>query len=581
MVLPPTGRFWRVLLIVDIMYSKYSRRIPPYLPLMALVTAAYLTVEVPFSAHLLDVLGGMPTAEDIDAIERFGRVLTGCAVAIAVMGWIFARDHKRTVGWWDLDAYQRGRRSPPSFGGTLVRALLFGAISVGATYYVLDRIAVAIGEYSSGEERRAAFRSVLAKNAIAAGRLADGSFAQLDVGSAPAWKAFVSVAPALDTNGGLLALAGVNGDRLRQDEANRRLGTPAEFKQTFFGESFNPVRGAYLDYKDGSARYLEAKQDAERKVRQGWNDYVDELRSRGMDRRALSPREAQAVRDNVVRRGIPVPRNWHPHDRDGFVAAYRGALIPPIEKAYRDGFERFLGTGTVLPTGLDFEGFLAQPAVQRKIRSDARLPASGAVIRPNMSDKDFHAAVYAPTRQTVIADLGEMYKASAGDFAIGGRFDAEGRSAAQMAFIPSLALTLSLAGALLHICKLSGFLAQIVGYRARILGLRTNKAKWGVGMAVSASMAAVMMLSGNAVTSSEGYARLTSVGGYATPILTGSIAIQPMFQPIGHAVGEVGGWRFFTSMVPETRPFKTDIAFADPEAKTGTEGPVEASAGNP
>lgn len=559
------------------MYSKYSRRIPPYLYLMAVLTAAYLTVEVPFSAHLLDVLGGMPTSEDIDVVERFGRVLTGCAVAIAVMGWVFARDHKKSVGWWDLDAYQRRRQAPPAFGKTILKALLLGAVSVGVTYYALDRVAIAIGEYSTGEERRTAFRSVLAKNAIAAGRLAEGSFAQLDVASAPAWRAFVSVAPALDANGGLLATAGVNGDRLRQDEANRRLGTPSEFKEVFFGESFNAVRGAYLDYKDGSARYIDAKQNAENEVRKGWNSYVDELRSRGYDRRIPSESHARSIREKVRRNGIPVPNNWHPHDRNGFVAAYRNALITPIEKKYRDAFEPFLGKGAVLPTGLDFEGFLAQPAVQRKIRNDARLPASGTVIRPMMSDKDFHVAVYAPTRQNVIADLGEMYKASADDFAIGGRFDAEGRSAAQMAFIPSLALVLSLAGALLHICKLSGFMAQMVGYRARILGLRTNKAKWGVGIAVSASMAAVMILSGNAVTSSEAYSRLTSVGGYATPVLTASIAIQPMFQPIGHAVGKVGGWLLFTSMVPETRPFKTDIAFANPDAKTAAVS-VEASA---
>jgi len=271
-----------------------------------------------------------------------------------------------------------------------------------------------------------------------------------------------------------------------------------------------------------------------------------------------------------------VPNNWHPYDRDGFLAAYRNALMTPIEQSYRNGFEPFLGKGVVLQPGMDFEGFLSHPAVQRKIRGDAGLPAAsgkGAVIRPMMTDRDFLETVYTPKRLAVIAELGEMYKASAQDFAIGGRYDDEGRSAAQMAFIPSLAITLSLAGALLHICKLSGFLAQIFGYRARVLPLRTNKAKWGVGIAVSATMAAVMIFSGNAVTSSEGYARLTSVGGYVTPILTGSIAIQPQFQPIGHSVGEIGGWRFLSHLVPEPRSFKTDIAFTDPESAKGAEAP--------
>lgn len=551
------------------MSSHSPRRIPAYLPLMTAITGVYLTVEVPFAAHLLDVLGGSPTTDDIHSIEKFGRVLTGCAVAIALMGWVFARGHAKRVAWSALPLYNQLRTKQPRFAKTAVGAVLAGGLAVGVTYVALDRIAAAIGDYSTGEARRAAFQSVLAKSAIASGRIADPSLKTIDAASVPAWKAFVSVAPSFDVKGGLLALAGVEPERLRQDEADRRLGTWKEFRTVFLGKGLDPARQAWEKYKAGSKRYFDARERIETRINSDWEEYWGQLRQQGYDRRIPSAYVAQQIRDNVRRRGIPVAASWHPHDRSGFEAAHRRSLLEPVEAEYRRGFEEFLGKGAIIQPGLkSFTGFLSQPPVQRKIRDDAGLPAGQVLILPMMSDKNFKEAVYEPKRAAILTELGDMYEAPPHQFSAGGRYDEEGRQAAQMASIPALALTLSLAGALLHICKVSGFVGQMIGHGANVPALKTTKAKWGMGIAVAGIMAGVMILSGNAVTSSDGYAKLAADGGLATPILTGSIAMQPKFQPLGHALGKVGGWQFVSGRVPAPRHLEGLADVADDTPKT-------------
>lgn len=552
---------------------KSIRRVPAYLYLMTAITAVYLTVEVPFSARLLDVMGSSPTMDDIGDIEKFGRVLTGCAVAIAVMGWYFARAHRP----WDiqfartdterLEVIQRmyySRR--PRFGRTVGKAFAIGAACVGATYLALDRIAEAIGDYSTGDARKGAFQSILAKNSIAAGRVSDESLRTLDASSLPAWKAFVSVAPALDRNGGLLALAGVDAETLRRDEAIRRLGTPEELRVRLNEAVIPQLENAYDQYRTGQRKYADAARRAEAEIVKRWNEYATWYRR---NVRGNPMRYVTRIRQELRGRGVPVRDDWHPTDRKGFEEALRGRLYRTINFEFDQTIERHLGWGAkVSPHLRSFNEFVRQEAVQRKIRSMAGLPPGIGIIRPSMTPDEFRKEIYLPAIDGVISELTNMFMAPPGDFATGGRYQEEGRKAAQMASIPALAILLSLAGALLHICKVSGFLTQLVGYATGIRLLCGTAAKWGAGMAVAASMATGMILFGNSVTSSVAYSRLTSMGNAATPLITGAIAMQPLFQPLGYAIGKVGAWQLFADMVPLPRHTETTIVFVDRPTST-------------
>lgn len=515
-----------------------SSRLPAYLPFMAALTGLYLTVEVPFSAHLIDVLGGNPTADDINDIERFGRILTGAAVAIAFIGWILAREHARST--W----IERRRVIPRG----LPKALVVGLACLGLTYVALDRIATGIGDGSSGVDRKKALTAVLTRQAMAG---ADATFIDLIPEGDPSWKAFLSVSPILDGNGKLMALAKVDRQAMLADEASRRVGSPADFRERVFGTGFASVREAFSRYEEGSGRFRSAASEVDKKVARDWGNYLGKREGAGLAV-IRSNSEADSIRRRVISSGVPVPENWHPNDRRGFEAALRGKMMREIERTYVSAIEDRLGKGSFIRPGLSFEPFVADPAVQRMIRKTLGIAPGAVVIRPGMTDAQFLEGVYQPSLAAARKDIAEALAAPATEFVNGARFDTIGRAAAQSASIPALAIVLSLAGAFFHICKITGFLTQICGYLTPVRMLRSGFAKWSVGTLVATGTAMAMLTPTNAVTTSAHYSAIIDSGPIAR-ILGASIAIQPSFQPMGQVLGSIGGWRLISGSLPAAR----------------------------
>ena len=519
---------------------------PRYLVFMAAITAAYLTVEIPFSAHLLDVLAGNPTSEDIQSIEKFGRLLTGIAVAIAVMGWYLARRHARD----ERSLACIGSKPIQILTKALPRTLMLGVASVGVTYFALDQIAAAIGEFSSGSKRKQAYEAVMARNYLATQASGEHS-------DNPAWKAFVSMVPTLAGRDGILSLADHAPRNLHESEAELRLGSPGDVRTKFFGTDFQRIHDAYAAYKKGAEAYLKAMRSVDERVDAAWNDYVRE-RARNGVRRITYGSQAAYIRGSVQGRGIPVSNNWHPDDRRGFEIAARRKIVSEIENTYRREIEMHLET--VIPPGLNFDTFLSQPAVQNRIRKNAGIATAGAIIRPEMSDRDFVASVYNPMKASLARQLAKFSQAPDKEFDEYGLYEMPGIEFAQAAAIPTLAIFLSLAGALLHICKVSGYLTQIAGYAARLRVLTTGAAKWTAGTAVAATVATIMILPGNPVTGSDAYGNLVRQAGIVAPIYAGSIAIQPRFQPVGKMLAEVGAFRFISTSLPQPRLASVQVA---------------------
>lgn len=515
-----------------------NKRFPWYLPFIAAVTGAYLTIEIPFSAHLLDVLAANPSSDDIDAVEKFGRVLTGIAVAIAFVGWFLARSEKI------------GRM----IAGQVVGTVMIAVASVGLTYIVLDGIATATGDYSSAADRRNAFKSVLAKQVMMDAVAHDETSSD--------WKAFTAMASYMGDGAKMLEIAGPGAANASKSEAARRLGTVADLRGRFFGKDFNGVRAAYLDYKEGSEKYLKARRDVEKTVSEGWGKYLV-MRHRAGYETIINQTELNNLRRRVIGSGIPVGMNWNPGDRASFDAAHRSKLIGSVEDAYARGFKPYFGEGVVMPPGFDFAAFLAHPALQARLRKDASLPSAAAVIRPAMSDTEFSNAVYLPMRDKLTSDLERTGAAALATFADGRENAEAGKSAVRMTTLPMLAIFLSLAGALLHVCKLSGYLTQIVGRLASIDILSGWKAKYAVGIPVAALFLAAMYIPGNLVTSSKTFDRLTASSNAVMNVaMDVVIGIQPRFQPMGRAMGVVGPWTVIGGSLPASSQFGPKVRTA-------------------
>jgi len=505
------------------------RKLPPYVPLMALVTACYLTVEIPFSVRLVEVLGGSPSKEDIDAMENFGRMLTGVAVSIWIVGvLLFPRLHARGRGMLF----------------SLVAAAFVGMASTWATFTALDAIAHYTGFNSTGMERKEAFLSVVARNQIAA----DGSIGGLASTGENDWNAFIAVSPMLSSAETLSSVYGTNLQELVRSEARRLVGGPDQMRTALFGEQFESVRRAYERYSEGSRKYLDAKANLNADAAEAWNRLQAELHRKYPDGLPESGFfQAPIVRHIKFDLGIPVDQYWDIRDRAGFIGPYKTVALQKIEKAYSDEMLLQMGEGETIRAGLDMDGFVAQPAIQKRIREAIGLASSTVAITPKMSEASFAAQVYAPKVAAAEREFAEAMSAPVSDFEAGGRFAKRGIDSVKAARLPAMAILLSIAGAALHIYKLSGYLSRLLSSTVRI-GFLGGPFRHAVAASVAIAAFAAMASSGNAVVQSPAYSQVKGDGIYAT-LLHGAISIQPRFSTLGETLG-LGGWQAFAADMP-------------------------------
>lgn len=510
------------------------KKLPSYIPLMALVTACYLTVEIPFSVRLVEVLGGSPSQPDIDAMETFGRILTGVAVSIWIVGvLLFPRMHARGRG----------------LVFSTVAAALVGMAATWATYNALDVVAEATGFSSTGEERKEAFLSILARNQIAASGGIDG----LRASDANDWKAFVAVSPTLSSSSALASAAGSSVSEMARDEARRLVGSPDRLRKSVFGDGFADVRDAYARYADGSKEYLSAKANLDGQAAEAWDGFQSELRRRypgGVTRNSFT--EAMIYREIKFNRRLPVSRNWDIRDRAEFVRAFKEAGMKKVDESYRREMTIQLGPDEWIRPGLSMDGFVSQPAIQKRIRESLGLGRGSETISAAMSRQSFLSQVYAPTLAATEDGLVRATAASPSEFA-SGEFMRRGIDSVRAARLPAMAILLSIAGAVLHVYKLSGYLSRLFSSVVGI-GFLGGRFRHAVAASVAIAVFAGMATSGNAVTQAPAYAQIKGDGVYSA-LLHGAISIQPRFSDLGDAIGSFGGWQAFAADMPKPVPY--------------------------
>lgn len=510
-------------------------KLPPYVYLIAFITLSYLTIEIPFSIHLVGVMGGNPSQEDIDAIEHVGRILTGVAVAIFVTG---------------VFVFPRVGKSYPLITTMFCALVVGGAVTLG-TFKALDAFAAYTGDSSNGEDRKEAFIANLAKR-----HLAENGVGGLKASTSGDWTAFVSVAPGLATASELVAKTGLTIAELARSEAVRFVGQPSSFKDFVFGKPFDPVRFAYIEYKEAGER-LDVHRDVigPRDAESAWYDYRGNLKRRVGEKKHYSAGVQREVRKQLREKGIPVPNSWNLNDRSGFERIYVAKHMKEANKTYRDEVTNQAG-GYIEP-GLDSMKFMHHPVVQKKIRDVLGIPQSSGVIVKNMSSDDFEKLVFNPKREALSEDFAKAARSRPLDFTDGWKYAEFGRNAVQAVSLPTMAILLSIAGAVLHIFKFTGYAAQIVGHHARIGFFKKKAGRFGLAGLVTASIFGGMFISGNLITSSEAFASFERSGPMA-PILTGAIGIQPSFTVLGHGLATIGPWKLIESKLPKAVPFSSD-----------------------
>lgn len=529
---------------------KWLNRIPGYVKLMIVITASYLSVEIPFSVYLNFFMSGASTTEEMHKVEHFGRLMSGIAVAIAVLGLYLPRF----------------RYEQRSFRYQLWVGSVATAVSIAVTYSGLNMYAEASADAATHSDMRRAYIGMLARTQLAragAGELRPDN-------SDPAWRALVSTAAVVTDPGKVISSTGTTLNDLAASEAKDLIGTPAEMRKSFFGENFEEMRRAYDEYSEGSKTRSTKMADIYKDGDKEWAEYMDGLHKQFPDGIPLRGWDTAGVRRKVMDR-LPVSSNWNIVDKSGFMVAYVQTAQKEIDKTYRDKLSLAFGSDVYIQPGLSFDGFLATTAIQQRLRDELRrsmgLSVGDGVIYPSMSDNAFMTTVYRPA----ITDTTKDFLAMASDDASFENYKVavKGRAAYQAATLPGMAIILSLAGAALHIFKLSAYLLQAYGYMRGNLSsaLGTRRFYFGGGVLTTALVASLLW--GNSVTSTETFRSISNNGVYAS-VLEKAIAVQPAFTVLSGVLQTTGIWSVVSRDLPMARPIATAVA-----ATKASKGPVE------
>lgn len=411
---------------------------------LLLATVPYLIFEMAFSARLLDMSSGLPTADEAHAVEVVGRLVSGVALGLAAVGMIIRPQAERRE--W-------------SGGRTAVAAALATALCVAATWTLEPRLIDAAAESSSAQTRRAALTLNVVSEAARRGNVGvEGVYLTPEQRSAPEGKAFGAIF-------GGLALSTPDVEQAARPHVESaayaivagRLGAPERLFDEVWTPGVRTVERLFAAYREADAAHAKAVATADVVAERAWSDFTQRLRAGGYRPDSLPSSLWSEARGYVRGRGAPVSDDWRPFDKPAFVTAARADAVAPADRAFADAMRRLVDDD--LPTTMIWSAFYAHPAVQKKWASalaDVGLKTVGR-LRPDADVAEFRARVYEPSVRDAaareVARLAEPVEA----FADGGRNADIGVSAVRSLLVPPVALALSMLGALTHVGKIAAY----------------------------------------------------------------------------------------------------------------------------
>jgi len=424
----------------------------PVLYLLTAATFIYLIFELSFNATLLDIVGSNPLPDEIDKIQKYGRILSGFAFAIAI---------------WPLLITMVKVKS------ALVKTTVISVITYAIVFLVYkgeEKFVDYLVEKSSPEKRYSSLHLIgLQKLLISE----DLGIKGLDIShndiQKPDGKTFLATFPFV-----LASVKDIHIKIMKEKPAIiRRLidykygGYETLYKH--YTDSEKKIKSLYYDsyipaIKKADASYSKAVT----KYKEAWDEYIELLKKKGINPYDIPEELFPKIVKEVQKRGIPVPDDWDPHDRDMFEAAINlktEKIQGEIEKKFTSASQKQYGVS--LPRGLSLDQFLLHPAIQGKWKDALHLPKK-ITLYPGMSKQQFRKLVYEPVLDIKQSEMLSIYNSDIRSFADGNKFETIGKSNMRAMIVPPIALFFSMLGLFIHILKITAFMLQIItGYTIR------------------------------------------------------------------------------------------------------------------
>lgn len=470
---------------------------------IALVTTAYLMVELGFNAQLLDTVGHgtLNDAGAFDGVEHWGRCLSGFAAALFVWPWLLNQAVRRCwsrIASWGLVV--------------IITGVIMALVYHGEKSLLVDRMV----DNSSPTVRQDAVNLGLLQQVLVAGSAQlDGLSVPDGFFQAPDGKTFLSLFP-------LMTLSVLDLDQRLQSQKPGLVRGLLDETYGGAGAAFNRYQASLAawrdrynhEYREACERYNTTLNGLGHRQNTAWNDYLSRLRRRRLTPTSVPSPYWNRVRNDVRSQGVPVPQNWIPSDRVTFYEAIETRVTHESRAAFQSALAQALTGGEAIAPNLSFPAFMATAPVQgawHKAFGDPRpggqavrawpldLPATDAGVAR------FRAQVYDPLLVSKTADYLARYNAAPGRFADTGDLRQLGRASMENLVAPPMALAFSLAGALFHLFKaLLLWMHALTGWSFR--------AGWRKGLAILVGVLALSLASlwfgHSAVTATPIYQKL-------------------------------------------------------------------------
>lgn len=421
--------------------------------LMTIVTGAYLMIECGFNSRLLDVVGGMPDHQTVEAIETYGRAISGFAVAL--------------MFWPGL--LKKGIAQGRSWLHTGLRIALVSGIAIAVVYRGELKLVDWVVNRSSPEQRYVATNLVAVQNALVArGAELDGLPLTPAQMTEPDGKTFLAIFP-------LLAFSTNDLDeKIRSQKsailrvvADRLYGGAAESYNRFIESRAEMIRRYNNDYLKASDDYNRSLERIGAEQHRAWADYERKLGKKKLSPERLPPIYWGRIGKDVRASGVPVPANWDPSDQATFNNAIATRIRGETGRRFREGMQRHFPHGTPVPPNLEKNAFFSHPTIQARWREQLKYGNSGVVLPVNLPDRAaapayFKRQVYDKVLSWQVQERLKKYDAPVATFADGAPQAELGREQMRALAVPPIALAFSIIGALVHIIKLILFALQLL-----------------------------------------------------------------------------------------------------------------------
>lgn len=478
-----------------------------WLLFITITTFLYLLVEFSFNSRLLDVVGGIAAADEVELIEKNGRLISGFAAVLVFCPFILKKQNMDIL--------------------TKMAILLFGSMLLMSIVYLAEKWLIdSIVDKSKPQARYVAANLVaLQRSLITQDAVLDDLALSKSQLARPDGKAFLAIFP-------LLAFSTEDIDRKIKDKKpeilrrniDRSFGGGSENYNRYI-DSVTAIKNIYNNsYMPGSNSYNIAINSIQQEQEKAWSAYVSRLRRNRLSPGSVPARYWGKVRDDVHGNGVPVSNNWRPSDRAGFYLAIDKKVRDTAAGKFRDGVGRMFAQGANLKPGLLFPKFTSSESVQNHWREKLKYP-NGVRVRHDISDAPvYFREIYNPMLDIKVREQMKQYDAPVDQFADGAKLESFGKQGMRALVVPPIALAISLLGAIVHIFKFAFFSIQL----ASGVTFRHEWMKWSV-ILLGAILAFVGL---NRFLSSEvtkqplyGYfAESTSRMGGKDPVLLGKIA---------------------------------------------------------